>query len=340
MLDFKEITKGIEFNPLTIREDTPFTQSFIYGAWQEMAGHNVRRFEIKQGEEITGFFQVITYSLPLSKNILYIPHGPVLRQGYKGQADFLKEFHKKLTEISKEENVIFVRFDIFPKTEEVFSKVFKKIPGYAYHSFYFQPKFDWILDLNKKEEKLTGEMHPKTKYNINLATRKGVKVEIIKDNFEQYFEDFYRLMEETAKRDHFNLHQKIYYQNIFQTLNPNNAFLAVARYDDTILLVNLILLYGKTAYFIFGGSSDNLKNLMFSHLAQWESIREAKRLAFDFYNFGGVGHHSSYETYGGISVFKKRFGGEIFEHSDSYDIVLNQFWYYLYNIRKWLLNLT
>ena len=348
MFEICEITNKTEYNPLLISKQTPFTQAWFFGQWQEMAGCKVRRFEIKLKTENIGFFQVIKYPLPFSFNILYIPHGPVLKAISNKQqvtsssnADFLREFHKKLIDIAKEENVVFVRFDFYPSLlfGDLTGAEFKKIPAYAYHSFYFQPKFEWCINLGKTENELISEMHPKTRYNIRLAEKKGVKIEIVKDDFEKYFEEFYALLKETAKRDNFGLHPKIYYQNIFETLTAENAFLAVAEYESKTLLVNLVLLYGRGAYFVFGGSSDKFKNLMFSHLAQWEAVKEAKRRRYEVYNFGGVqGNGGSYENYGGVSVFKKRFGGGIYQHSDSYDIVLKPFWYYLYNLRKWLLN--
>ena len=333
-----------EDNPLLISKQTPFTQAWLYGEWQKMVGRKVRRFEVKKDPEIVGFFKIIKYPLLFSQSFLYIPHGPILKEvSYFGD-EFLKTFHDKLLEIAKEEKAIFVRFDFFlPESNPMtggegganLSKFFKKVPEYAYHSSYFQPKFEWMLDLTKTEEEILSRMHPKNRYSIRLAGHRGIEVEITGENFKKYFSDFYRLLKETAKRGDFNLHPKNYYQNIFETLTSNNAFLVVAKYGGKILLVNLILLFGNTAYFLFGGSSDEHKNLMFSHLAQWEAIKEAKTRGMAIYNFGGVqGGDSVYKNYEGISVFKKRFGGEIFEYSDSYDLILKPFWYLLYSLRK------
>ena len=349
MFEFLEIKNYAEYNPLLVAENTPFTQAWFYGEWQEMTGRKVRRFEVKRDFKIIGFFQIIKYPLLFSQSFLYIPHAPVLRSfsvqpsqpkllrrsrqgGDRLPREFLKEFQEKLVEIGKEENAIFVRFDVFPKTEENLSRFFKKVPSYAYHSSYFQPKSEWVIDLKKTEEELLNEMHPKNRYNIRLAEKKEVKIEIVKDDFKKYFEEFYALLKETAKRDNFNLHPKTYYQNVFATLEENNAFLAVARYEEKILLINLILLYGQAAYFAFGGSSGEHKNLMFSHLAQWEAIKEAKRRGFEVYNFGGIGNGG--KGLEGVSFFKKRFGGELLEYSDSYDLILKPFWHWLYNMRQ------
>ena len=225
---------------------------------------------------------------------------------------------------------MFVRFDPFPKTEESLLKYFRKTPTSHCYSSFFQPKFEWILNLEKSEEKILSEMHPKTRYNINLATKRGIKTEIINETFSGYFNNFYKLLEETAKRDNFKLHPKIYYENIFGTLDSNNAFLATAKYNSKVLAINLVLLFGGTAHFLFGGSSDEYKNLMFSYLVQWEAIKETRRKGCKIYNFGAI----SSEKLKGISRFKKGFGGKLLEYSDSYDIVIKPFWYFLYNLRK------
>lgn len=339
MFKILEIENETKYDPLVINENTPFTQAWFFGQWQETMGRKVRRFEIKKSAETIGFFQAIKYPMPFGQSFLYIPHAPVLRNFSEGGdqlfQDFLQEFHKKLIEIGKEENATFVRFDPagYSSASTGFDFYFRKVPTYAYHSSYFQPKFEWILNLEKSEEEILGEMHPKTRYNINLAARKGVKIEIIDEGLEKYFDDFYKLLSETAKRNNFNLHPKNYYQNIFNRCDENkNAFLAVAKYNGKILAINLILLFGNTAYFLFGGSSGEYQNLMFSRLAHWETIKEAKSRGFRVYNLGGIGNDG--KKLEGVSFFKKRFGGEIFEHSDSYDLILKQFWYFLYDLRK------
>jgi len=334
MFEFQEIKNATEYDPFMINKNAPFTQAWFFGEWQEKMARKVIRFKIIKNSEIIGFFQVIKYPLIFSKNFLYIPHAPILRSFSEGGdrlfSDFLKEFHKKLSEIGEEENAVFLRFDPFLKTENNFQNYFKKTPIAHYYSSYFQPKFEWILNLEKSEEEILNKMHPKTRYGIRLAESKGIKVEIIKTDFQKYFSYFYDLMKKTAERNKFSLHPEIYYKNIFENCEENkNAFLTIASYNNKILAINFILLYGKTASFVFGASGDEFKNLMAPHLLHWKTIIEVKKLGLGVYNFGAVG-----EEFEGISRFKKRFGGELLEYSDSYDIVLKPFWYFLYNLRK------
>ena len=52
-----------------------------------------------------------------------------------------------------------------------------------------QPQTTLVLDLTKTEEQLLQAMHAKTRYNIRLAEKKGVKiVEAGADRFEEFWQ--------------------------------------------------------------------------------------------------------------------------------------------------------
>ena len=335
MVEIKEVQNSSEYNPLLIDKNAPFTQAWFYGEWQEAMGRKVRRFEMRDNSETVGFFQAIKYPLPFGKNILYIPHASLLRQGYEGQAEFLKVFRNKLIEIAKEENAIFVRFDsTFCDCE-----YFKKVPLYAYHSVYFQPKYEWILALDKPESELLSDMPKDSRYDIRYAENKGVRIEIFESNLVNHLEIFYNLMEKTARRGSFNLHPKEYYKNVLVNCEKNNnAFFIAAKNNNDIIAMNFVLIFGETAYVVFGGYDDRFKHLRAPRLVYWKGIIAAKNRGCKFYNFGGVSSGDSYGSYDGISEFKKGFGGKMLEHPDSYDLVIEPFWRWLYNLRKWASN--
>lgn len=330
MFEIREIKKREEYAPLLIDNNTPFTQAWFYGEWQETMSRKVRRFEICDNSKTFGFFQVIKYPLPFSKNFLYIPHGPLLLQGYEEQA-ILKVFREILTQIAVEENAIFIRFDSLLCDCEYF----KKISSYAYHSVYFQPKYEWVLNIDKLENELLSGIPKKNRYDIRYAKNKGVTVEIFKNNLVNHFEDFYSLMEKTAHRSNFNLHPKKYYENILINCEKNNnAFFVAAKYNSDTIAMNFVLIFGETAYVIFGGSDDKFKNLRAPRLAYWKGIIEAKNHGCKFYNFGAVNSGDGYESYEGITEFKKGFGGKMLKYPDSCDLIVNPFWHWMYNLYK------
>lgn len=343
MFEIKEAQNSGEYNPLSIDKNASFTQAWFYGEWQEAMGRKVRRFEIHDNSETVGYFQLIKYPLPFGKNILYIPHGPIFCQGYEGQADFLKIFHEKLMQIAIEESAIFIRFDLpdrsFSEDGFIINKHFKKVPSYAHHSVYFQPKYEWILEIDKPENELLSGIPKKNRYDIRYAENKGVTMEIIENNLVSYLEIFYDLMEKTANRGNFNLHPKEYYENVLMNCEKNNnAFFVAAKHNSILVAMNFILIFGETAYVVFGGSDGKFKNLRAPRLVYWKGIITAKDRGCKIYNFGGVSSGSGYESYEGISEFKKGFGGKMLEHPDSYDLMIEPFWRWLYILRKKIQN--
>jgi len=334
MLEIKEIQNREEYNPLSIGKNASFTQAWFYGEWQEAMGRKARRFEMRDGSETLSFFQVIKYPLPFGKNILYIPHGPVINM--TSGLRQTKEFSEKLKQIAAEENAIFIRFD----SSFCDCEYFKKTPSYARHSVYFQPKYEWVLEIDKPEDELLGGMPKDSRYDIRYAENKGVMVEIFQNNLINYLKIFYSLMKKTARRDSFNLHSRAYYENIFKNCDKNNnAFFVAAEYEGNIIAMNFILIFGETAYVIFGGSDEEFKNLRAPRLMYWRGMIAAKNKGCKFYNFGAISSGNGYESYEGISEFKRGFGGKMLEYPDSCDLVMKPFWYWLYNLRKWASNL-
>jgi len=331
--EIREIEKDEIFDPNNICGGVPFTQASFYGDWQENLSRVVKRFIILSNNHIIAYFQLIKYPLLLGKSYLYIPYGPVT----KNTSDyFLAHLKLELKRIAKAENAVFVRLDFTPfVSNSILQKFFTKAPFYTYHSAYFQPRVEWFLSLEKSDDNLLAAMHTKTRYSIRLAERKGITAEIIKGDFEKYFENFYELMLETAKRNGFSIHQKNYYESIFQNLDKTNAYLSIAKYGQKILSIKLVIVFGKIANYVFGGSSNEERNRMPTYLAQWQAICYAKKLNCDFYNFGGINNENKvYNSWNGLTIFKKKFGGKEVLHSDFFDVVINPLWYQLYNFRK------
>ncbi len=331
--EIREIDNKEDFDLSTLFEDIPFTQASLYGEWQENLGRIVKRFLISENGEIVAYFQLIKYPLLLGKSYLYAPYGPLLK---KQSEDLLVYLKNALEKIARDEQAVFVRLDFTPPLPDTtFSHFFTKAPLYTYHSAYFQPRHEWVLGLEKTEDQILAGMHENHRYSIRLAERKGVVAEIITKDFQEHFEDFYKLMEETAKRNGFGLHQKKYYENVFQNLQKTGSYLSIAKLGDKILAIDLIIVFAKKAHYVFGGSSNEHRSLCPSYAAKWKAIRHAKTIGCLDYNFGGVATgDATYTGWDKLSTFKKKFGGREIVHSNFFDVVVSPFWYYLYNLRK------
>ena len=77
-------------------------------------------------------------------------------------------------------------------------------------------KYTFVLDLTKSEEELLKNMSQKTRYNIRVAERKGVKVS--EDNSDRTFEEYLKLTRETTSRQNFYAHSEKYHRLMWETL--------------------------------------------------------------------------------------------------------------------------
>lgn len=347
-MTIKESTNKSEFDPSRLYPSSPFTQAFFYGEWQKNSGRKVRRFLIVDDmgteEKVVGMFQAVKFSASFNKSFLYIPYGPVLFSDVT--TSLLLEIKNFLLNLAKEEGAIFVRTDFtIPekyKTEQnkvaphIFEKVFSSAPRHTYHSAQFQPRFEWYLDLNQSEENILRDMHKNTRYSIRVAEKSGVDTQIITENISAYFDTFYSILKETSDRDSFHLHAQEYYKNIFkQCEEDKNAILVLSSHSGKVLSANLVILYGDTAMFIFGGTSNENRKVMPAYGTQMATIKYLKEKGYRWYNFGGVSDkEDKNDNWEGLTAFKKRFGGHIVRHGKFYDVVSSPFWYFVYNIYK------
>jgi lipid II:glycine glycyltransferase (peptidoglycan interpeptide bridge formation enzyme) len=256
---------------------------------------------------------IIKYNLPLGKSYLYAP-----RCG----GNFLSEsFLNKVKQVAKKERVIFFKAEpLDPARGKPFLEKFGFIKSNS-----LQPQRTLILNINKSEEKLLSQMHQKTRYNIQLARKKGVKIQKSKN-----FERFWELLQDTAKRSNFHTHSKKYYKKMLEI--PETE-LFVAELDNKVIAANIVLFYNKRAIYLHGASNYEHRNLMAPYLLQWYQILEAKKKGCDEYDFWGIDS----KKWPGVTRFKKGFNGKEISYVGAYDLVFQPVWYKIYKIVRKIL---
>lgn len=252
---------------------------------------------------------IIKYNLPFGKSYLYSPHC---------EGNFLSEgFLKKVKEIAEKENSIFFKVESIDINRGNLQKSeFKK-------SSNIQPQKTLILDVTKPEKELLNQMHHKTRYNIRLAERKGILVKKDKNKFD----NFWKLLQQTTKRDGFRPHPKEYYKKM---LEIPDVELFVAIFKEKIVAVNIIVFFKKQAIYLHGASDYQYRNLMAPHLLQWQQILEAKKRECTEYDFWGINE----KKWPGVTRFKKGFNGREVDYLGAYDLVFQPIWYRIYKIAK------
>jgi len=333
--DLKEILEDdLSDIEIFLPNGTPFTQAPFYGVWQKSLGRLVKKFQVCDGENVVAYYQIIRFPLYFKWNYFYIPYGPII---IRESADLLIFIKKHLKQLAKDNQAVFVRLDFTPIINSPdYLKIFRSSPKYTYHSAYFQPRYEWALTLTPTEDELLQGADKDTRYSIKLAAKREITTEIVTKDFQLYFEKFYELMSETAKRNDFSLHPKKYYAGVFSNLTQTkDSYLSIARYKNKILAINVMLVFKDVANYVYAASSTEERNRAPAYLAQWTGILHAKNIGCKLYNFGGItDNRDQHQNWEGLTFFKKNFGGYTIDHSDFFDLIINPIWYYLYCLRK------
>jgi peptidoglycan pentaglycine glycine transferase (the first glycine) len=340
-----------------------FLQSFQWGVFQESAGSEIFRIGVEDEGTLVAAATLIKKRLGFGRSYFYCPAGPVVKNFQFPISNFqlnpksqnadtkqvLNEIIEGIYDIAKKENIIFLRLEPNFKIENYFKienlklKIIKTID--------VQPPKSIMLDLSKSEDDLLKGMHQKTRYNIRLAEKKGVK---ISEGTKEDFEIFWKLMEETKDRDEFRVHDKDHYykmlyswhkdvaddaSNNFQTNpEPGNQNLKLiiklylAEHGGRIIAGNIVAFYGDTVTYMHGASSNEFRNIMAPFALQWHCIKLAKGLGYKSYDLFGIDENK----WPGVTRFKKGFGGNEIQYPGTIDMVINKLWYNIYVIMRYL----
>jgi peptidoglycan pentaglycine glycine transferase (the first glycine) len=96
--------------------------------------------------------------------------------------------------------------------------------------------------------------------------------------------------------------------------------------SGTIMLVN-----GKTAWYLYGASDNAFRNIMPNYLIQWQMIQDAYEMGCTMYDFRGIsGDLSPDNPLHGLYRFKKGFTGEFVEYIGEFDLIIRPLSYKLF----------
>jgi peptidoglycan pentaglycine glycine transferase (the first glycine) len=286
----------------------PQTHLLQTPAWGELKaefGWQVDRVQV----EASGA-QVLFRKLPFGFSLAYIPKGPI--------GPFTPELLQELDELCVEKRAFALKIELDQHADN-------------------QEKF-FLLDLHEDEETILARMNQKTRYNIRLATRKGVTARPWKK-----LDQFGQMIQETAIRDSFGAHVPSYYKRAYELFYPaGTCECFVAEFDGNPLAAIMVFLHGNRAWYFYGASTNKERNRMPTYLLQWEAIQWAKDRACTKYDLWGVPDYDL-ETLEerflkekgglwGVYRFKRGFGGELVRSIGAWDRVYNQAIYSLYKL--------
>jgi len=302
----------------------------------QLGWRSVRILGAEDGR-IRGGAQILLRSLPLVGSIAYVSRGPVLQSDDVELRELI--FHG-LRRVRREHRVRFLVVQP-PAGHE---RVIPDLMSWGFHKagelVEPHPTATVIVDLSKDEETLLGAMKSKTRYNIRLAQRRGVRV---REGDVSDVAAFYRLLRLTSERQRFAVPSPDYFDHMLRVPALNgHVRVFLAEFDGQPLSAAILIGFGDTVSYKRGAWSGQHGNLHPNELMHWTAMRWAKKHGYRYYDLEGIDPPAADATAGpwaphverSVSTFKLGFGGEVVLSPGAYERIHNPV---LRGAYRWLL---
>jgi len=308
-----------QYNQFVADNETgSFLQSWEWGEFRSTLNNKVFRLAVTadNGEWLAASF-LYKQSMKLGQSVLICPKGPLLKTDLNKdeKMKILECLFDEINSILKREKILGVQVE--PNTND------KEWLEY-FEEFKFektendlQPRHTLILDIRQDKEDILKQMHQKTRYNIRLAKKKEVTVEV--DNSK--FKEFWDLLKKTEERQKISMFSEHYFKNI---LKLPFVKLYIARYEGKVIAANIMVFWNHMATYLFGSSDYEYRKIMAPHLLQWQAIKDSKENDGWFYDFWGAAPRDASGregNWGGFTRFKMGFSpeAELTEYLGTYE---------------------
>lgn len=300
-------------------------QTTAWGELKSKFGWEVSRIKVGNSGA-----QVLFRKIPLGYSIAYIPRGPV--------GEDWAALWPEINSLCQARKAVFLRVEPDLLGEDNSTSNNNLLEGFRATNQSIQPPQTIVIDLQADKDEILARMKQKTRYNIRLAGKKGVQVNTSSD-----LETFSHLIQVTGQRDGFGVHSLNYYRRAYQLFQPRGACeILLAEWEGQPLAALMVFTHGKRAWYLYGASNDQHRNLMPTYLLQWEAMCWAREKGCTQYDMWGVPDADSEKLEAefttrsdglwGVYRFKRGFGGELERTVGAFDRVYNPTLYRFYQL--------
>ena len=304
-------------------------QTWQWGEFRKKTGVKVERIGFFENGELKKALQVTFHKLPkVDYTVGYYPRGfqpnedqiSALKQlGQKHKALFVKMEPNTVVKVENKANFKQLAKFLVEQGCEPGRPLFTK------HTFQ--------LDLTPSEDELFSNLKSKTRYNVRLASKKGVQV--VEDSSSQGLQVYLDILQETIDRQGFYAHDTNYFLKMWEQLHDGDMMkIFHAVYDNQTLASWIIFKLHDTLYYPYGASRNLHRDVMASNLLMWEVILYGKRegcKTFDMWGALGPKAGKNHPWYG-FHRFKRGYGGDLMRFIGTYDLVLEPIFYSIFRI--------
>jgi vancomycin resistance protein VanK len=184
------------------------------------------------------------------------------------------------------------------------------------------PQFRYELPLaGRTEAEVLGGMNQLWRRNIKKAAKEGVEVTVGDD-----LKAFHDLYVHTAERDRFTPRPLPYFENMFATMraeDPGRISLYLARHRGDLVAATVLVRVGTQAWYSYGASSTDKREVRGSNACQWAMIRDALAAGCDVYDLRGITPTlDTQDPHVGLVQFKVGTGGQAVRYVGEWDLPL------------------
>lgn len=279
--------------------------------------------------------------LPTPLKLLYIPKGPLMDWA---NLPLVNRVLDDIEAMAKDRSAIFIKID----PDVIIGWGIPREPDSAEHlkgieieqllvkrhwqfsDEQVQFKNTVMIDLDMGEEELLARMKQKTRYNIRLAERKGVRTRFGNLDDLPILNDMYA---RTSVRDGFVIRSPEYYLLLWKTfMQSGQAKPLIAEVDGVPVAAVFIFHFAGVARYLYGMSEDQSREKMPNYLLQWEAMRYAKQLGCHSYDMWGAPDiFDETDSLWGVFRFKEGFNGTIIRTIGAWDFPSKPFYFKLYS---------
>jgi peptidoglycan pentaglycine glycine transferase (the first glycine) len=289
-------------------------QSWRWGAFKKRFGWEVERIAVPR-EGGDALAQVL-FRHKAGMSIGYIPRGPVWPVD---DPDAVAALWTRVDEEARRRRTLNIIVEPDRQLPDQSRLGVRLVPG----SEPIQPARSVKVDL-LDDQALIAQMHPKTRYNVRLARRRGVATRIAEQT-DDSIAAFYDMLQDTASRNDFVVHTPDYYREFLRVFGED-ACLTFAEIDGKPVAGTVAAVFGDEGIYMYGASSSQGRAHGAAFLLQHETMRWARSRGARRYDLWGIPEYdpeSSVSESGdrlaastgndrrGLYEFKTRFGGQI-----------------------------
>ena len=278
--------------------------------------------------------------------ILYIPKGPLLDWS---EITLRRQVLDDLQGLAKQHGAIFLKLD--PDEEigtgiqgnegvqedingqSLVSELKKR--SWLFSSDQVQFRNTVLVDLSVNKEQMLARMKQKTRYNVRLAEKKGIKLRVGKADDLVLL---YKMYAETSVRDGFVIRDQGYYRTVWETFmqhtdNGNQPFAEplIAEFEGEPVAAIVVFYFAGRAYYLHGMSLEVHREKMPNYLLQWEAMQRAKTHGCSVYDlWGAPDEFVETDSMWGVFRFKEGLGGTVSRTIGAWDYPASSLWYKIY----------